>query len=303
VIIPAPLRPGDTVGVVAPAGPPDPELLEAGIDFLRCQHLKVVLRVSPERHKGYLAGTDRERASDFNTMLRDPSIRGIFLARGGYGTMRILEQLDLDALERDPILICGMSDGTALQLYVYQRLGLVTVSGPMIAGQVGQGLDPWTARSFVEGLRARWHGVDIFRNGTPNLKVVREGHGIGPLLGGCLSLVSALTGTSLLPDFSGAILVLEDVSEPLYRLDRMITQLRLAGVFDTIAGLVLGYFLGPRGADLSREVEHLILESTLQRPFPIVSGFPHGHRLPNLAFPHGMTAELDASIPVIRLVA
>jgi muramoyltetrapeptide carboxypeptidase len=301
--MPEPLKPGDTVGVAAPAGPPRSDWLEAGVDFLRSHSFEVVLGANIHKKSPYLAGTDQQRASDFNAMLRDPSVRAILLARGGYGTMRILRLLDLDALRKDPIIICGMSDGTALQLYLYRHLRLATLSGPMIAGQVAQRLDSWTAENFMEGLCTRWQGVDIFRDKRLTLRVARHGRCVGPLLGGCLSLVTALLGTHCLPDFSGAVLVLEDVSEPLYRLDRMITQLQLAGIFDAIEGLVLGYFLGPRGADFSREVEQMVLEITRKHDFPIVSGFPHGHRLPNLMFAHGLTGELDTAIPTLKLGA
>ncbi|MDQ1238148.1 MAG: muramoyltetrapeptide carboxypeptidase, partial [Thermodesulfobacteriota bacterium] len=202
LLIPAPLRPGDIVGVAAPAGPPRSDWLKAGVDFLRSHEFEVVLGANIHKQSAYLAGTDQQRADDFNAMLRDPSVRAILLARGGYGTMRILRLLDLNALKEDPIIICGMSDGTALQLYLYRHLGLITLSGPMIAAQVGQRLDSWTAENFLKGLRARWQGADIFRDERLDLRIARHGRCVGPLLGGCLSLVTALLGTHCLPKFS-----------------------------------------------------------------------------------------------------
>ncbi len=302
VVVPDPLHVGDAVAVVAPCSPPSEELLYEGVRFLRSLNLKVVLGAHISIRRDYLAGSDSERAADLNAAFGDPEIRAVFLARGGYGCMRILDRLDLQSLAGDPKILCGMSDATAIQLYLYKELGLVTFSGPMVAGQLGGGLDPWSEQSYVRGLFQPWSGMRLSADhGT--FRVVRSGRGAGALIGGCLSIVSALLGTPYLPQFSGAILLLEDVNEPLYRLDRMFTQLRLAGVYDSISGMVLGHFIGPDGNDLGAEVENLAYERTQGFEFPIVARFSHGHRLPNLTLPHGMHAELDASSPCLAFVS
>ncbi len=139
ILIPGPLASGDTVGVVAASGPPVQETLAAGLQFMERKGFRVVTGCHVSEREGYLAGTDGQRCEDLNTMLRSPEIRAILLARGGYGSMRIIEDLDLDAVTRDPKLIVGMSDVTALQLSLYARCGLVTFSGPMLAGRLEKG--------------------------------------------------------------------------------------------------------------------------------------------------------------------
>jgi len=301
--IPRPLHVGDAVAVVAPCSPPAQELLDVGVRFLSSLNLKVVLGTHIGRRRDYLAGADSERAADLNAAFGDPEVRGVFFARGGYGCMRILDRLDVHALAGDPKIVCGMSDATAIQLYLYKELGLVTFSGPMVAGQLGSNLDPWSEQSYLRGLFQPWTGRQQSGADHGKLRALRPGRGQGPLIGGCLSIVSALVGTPYFPELSGAILLLEDVNEPLYRLDRMFTQLRLAGIYDSLSGMVLGHFIGPDGSDLGAEVEDLVYDRTQGFAFPIVSRFPHGHRLPNLTLPHGMHAELDASGPWLVFVS
>ncbi|MGB9617072.1 MAG: S66 peptidase family protein [Desulfomonilaceae bacterium] len=301
--IPRPLHVGDAVAVVAPCSPPAQNLLDEGVRFLRALGLKATLGAHIRRRRDYLAGSDSERAEDLNAAFANPEIRAVFFARGGYGCMRILDRLDLQALAADPKIVCGMSDAVAIQLYLYKELGLVTFSGPMVAGQLGGKLDLWSEKSYLRGLFQPWTGRQPSGAEQGKLTAIRPGRGAGPLIGGCLSIVSALVGTPYFPDLSGAILLLEDVNEPLYRLDRMFTQLRLAGIYDSISGMVLGHFIAPDGRDLGAEVETLVYERTQQFDFPIVSRFPHGHRLPNLTLPHGMHAELDASGPSLEFVS
>lgn len=296
-VIPPPLQIGDTIAVVAPCSPPSMEYLEKGVRFLRSLKLNVVYGNNISKRSGYLAGTDDERASDLNDAFVNEEVRGVFLARGGYGCMRIIDRLDLEGLSRDPKILFGMSDATAIQLFIYKELGLVSFSGPMVAGQLGRGLDPWSEESYIQSLFVRQGGGWASCERQGRIKVIRHGSAKGPLLGGCISIVSELLGTPYMPALSGAILLLEDVNEPMYRLDRMFTQLRLAGIYDRISGIVLGHFIGSDGSDLSDHVEDLVLEMTKQFEFPVVSRFPHGHGLPNVTLPHGMTAILDTSVP------
>lgn len=290
--IPRALIPGDTVGVVAASGPVAPAMLESGLQFLSEHGFQVRPGCHVEQRNAYLAGTDAQRCSDVNDMLRDPEISGVLFARGGYGSMRLLESLDYEALHDNPKILVGMSDVTALQLAVFSQCGLVSLAGPMIAGQVGRGLDPLSTEWFLRGLMEPLAGRNLF---APEfeIRVVRHGHAEGPMIGGCLSLVTALMGTEFAPDYLGTILFLEEVHEPLYRIDRMLTQLRLAGVLDTIGGIVAGYFLGPHGKSLEDEVACLLLAFTRENPVPIVSRFPHGHTLPNVTIPHGVRVNLN----------
>jgi muramoyltetrapeptide carboxypeptidase len=262
------------------------------VAYLEERGFSVRLGCFVDERQSYLAGTDEQRCADLNDMLRDPEISGICLARGGYGAMRLLEKLDYDAVRRQPKLLIGMSDVTALQLSLFNRCGLVTLAGPMIAGQVGKGLDELSAQWLVKGLTEPLAARDLF-DVNSDLRVLRPGQARGCIVGGCLSLVTALLGTEFSPDYSETILFLEEVHESLYRVDRMLTQLRLAGVFDVASAIICGHFLGPGGKRLDRDVDKVLLDLTRGRPLPIVAGFPHGHTLPNVTIPHGIPVELN----------
>ena len=211
-------------------------------------------------------------------MLTLPEVRAIVFARGGYGVMRLLESLDCEAISRDPKLLLGMSDITALQLSLYARCNLVTFSGPMIAGQVSRGLDPLSEEWLRLSLSEPVDGKDLMPPPNSGPIVLRHGLAHGPLLGGCLSLVASLLGTPHCPDLSGSVLFLEDVHEPPYRIDRMLVHLKLAGILGKISGLLLGHFIGPRGENVSDDVERITLELTQDNPVPIVSRHPTGIR-------------------------
>lgn len=292
-LIPRPLRPGDRLGVVASSGPPVAELLSEGLRFFEARGFQVVKGCHVHERNGYLAGTDDQRCEDLNSMLRDPDIRAILFARGGYGLMRLLDSIDHEGVIRDPKVLIGMSDVTALQLSLYSQCGLVTFAGPMIAGQVGQGLDSVSEESLIRALTGRLGGHNFFAEGNDSIRVLRHGRVTAPLVGGCLSLITALLGTRHCPDYAGKLLLLEDVNEAPYRVDRMLTQLKLAGILGRVEGVILGYFDGPGGKDIAEDVEHILLELTAANPVPVISGFPHGHRLPNLTIPIGLKVELD----------
>lgn len=297
LIIPAPLKRGDLVGIVAPSGPTDTELLNMGIEFLRGLGFNVLAGCNVNAQCGYLAGPDGQRCRDFNAMLREPRVRGVCFARGGYGVMRILDAIDIEAVRTDPKILLGMSDITALQLSLFTRAGLVTFAGPMPAGQMAAGLDSVSAESLVTALTTPVEPRDLFIS-SPGVRVLRSGKASGVLIGGCLSLVCALLGTAHSPDYADAILFLEDVNEPAYRIDRMLTQLKLAGILARIRGMVLGHFMGSdENGNLGSTVEKIALELTEDNPVPVVSRFLHGHTLPNLTVPHGAPADLDTHIP------
>jgi muramoyltetrapeptide carboxypeptidase len=291
-LIPNPIELGDLIGVVSPSGPVDSMLLEKGISFLRNRDFRVALGRHANDRTGYLAGSDEYRASDLNAMLTDPEIGCILFARGGYGVMRILDSLKLDNLRSRAQLLVGMSDLTALQLSLFTQVRLVTYSGPMVAGQIANGLDSFSELALMHALTKPLPGRELLTTSERPVTILRHGSARGFLLGGCLSIITALLGTSHMPDFTGAIVFLEDVNEPLYRLDRMLTHLKLAGVFDRIKGIVLGHFIGPKSEDLAEPVEELALRLVTHPDIPVVSRYPHGHALPNITLPHGAPVRL-----------
>jgi muramoyltetrapeptide carboxypeptidase len=300
LLIPKALKHGDVVGVTAASGPASSDLLSQGIVFLQELGFRVKTGCHLYEKNGYLAGTDGQRCEDLNAMLGDPDVRAIIFARGGYGVMRLLDRLDRKSIIQDPKILVGMSDITALQLSLFNRFNLLTFSGPMVAGQVGEGLDDASKESFVRALKAPLNGRNLWPPDS-SIRVLRKGSAQGRLIGGCLSLVAALMGTTHVPDFQDSILFLEDVNEPPYRIDRMLMQLRLAGALGEVGALVLGHFLGPEGEDLGSEVDGIVMELTKERPVPIISGFPHGHVLPNVTLPHGAPVRLDTDTQTLKV--
>jgi muramoyltetrapeptide carboxypeptidase len=248
--------------------------------------LDVVSPVSGESSKpDYLAGSDEYRASRFNEFVQDPEIKGIFCARGGYGSLRILPDIAYDKLRATPKPLVGFSDITALLLACHVKTGLVCYHGPTVstlATSDQETIDSfWTALSSSEPLELLFAEAVCLKSGSC----------AGSVLGGNLTTLIHLMGTFYLPPFSGAILFLEDRGEPLYRIDRMLTQLIHSGLVQEISGLILGDFSdnGPRD-----ELNSLVQERFARNSFPILSGAPVGHGRRNLTLPLGLPATLDA---------
>jgi muramoyltetrapeptide carboxypeptidase len=256
------------------------------------------------RH-GTFAGTDAERVDDLNHFLRDPEIRMIMAVRGGYGCGRLLEAVDFEAARRDPKWVVGYSDLTALQMGLLAKLGLVTVSGPMAGVEFRGTPDPFTDEHFWSLVRGREEGRNLGNPEEEPWIPVRGGCAEGPLIGGCFSLVMSLFGTPYLPALDGAILVLEDIHEHLHRLDRMLVQLRLAGVLDRIAGLVLGQFTDCGPAEPGKpalNLPEIFGEVLAGLKVPCVRGYAYGHEARKRSLPWGVRARLDVDSGTFLLV-
>ncbi len=292
---PEKLRHGDTIGIVGPASPAAEDRLQRGLAYLVGQGFKLKLGHSVRRTHGYLAGSDEERASDFNRMLADPEVKAIFCIRGGYGTPRLLQRIDYGLAERHPKIVLGYSDLTALQLALFARAQLVSFSGPMVAVEMAEGLEPFTARALWDAVM---QGESVLALGPANarLRCLKPGAAQGPLLGGCLSMLCALMGTPYLPDLTGAILFIEDIGEEPYRIDRQLTQLKHAGVLHKLAGLAIGRFedCAPKGPAPSLTLEEVFEEVLSDVDIPVVSGLPYGHLPKKRTIPVGVQARLDA---------
>lgn len=281
---PSPLAPSDKVSIVAPAGPFDREGFDVGLGVLRS-------RYQPSFNEDifsqalYLAGDDQRRLSELVSACADPNTRAVFCARGGYGAMRLLSRLDPSTFPLKPLV--GFSDITALHC-AWQTLGRVSIHGPVLT-QLGRS-PPQVVERLWEVLESRSAVSPL--TGT---ETYVPGHVEGRLLGGNLSVFSRLIGTPYLPDLRGAVLLLEDVGERPYRLDRMWTHLKLAGVFKDLAGIVLGEFTGcdePNGSHTSAQV---LVELARAEGLPCAAGFSIGHGTINLAVPLGVQVRLDAT--------
>ena len=279
------LRPGDTIGITAPASPFDHEQFYLGVGLLETAGFKVLVPKNLFLKNGYLAGTDAQRAELFMDMFTDPIVNAVLCARGGFGSMRILPLIDYDCIREKPKIVVGFSDLTALLAALYSRCGLVTFHGPVVAGLPG--LDEQSLVALLSAI-AGPAPVDI---SAEHGETVSPGSGTGPVLAGNLTTLCHLIGTPYMPPTQGHLLLLEDRGEAPYRLDRMLSQLRLAGCFETIAGLAFGSFDDCGQPD---ELSRIVEDHFTDKRFPVLTGLDVGHGKRNLTIPIGITATLDA---------
>jgi len=289
---PPPLRPGDRVGVAALSGDVDAAALARGLEALRALGYAPVPARNLGRLSGVFAGGDDERLDAFHELAADHSLAAILFARGGYGLMRLLPRLDWDLIARRPRAWVGYSDLTPFLLQVVERLGLVAFHGPMVAPDFGRGLDAAELASFAAALAGRAQSFPV--------RSLVGGDAEGVLLGGCLSLLAATLGTPWAPRLDGAIAFLEDVNEPLYRLDRMLTHLRLSGSLDAVHAIVAG----PFGGEWEQAVAgagHWHRETLSALRVPVAYGLSSGHAVPNFTLPLGAGARLDGARGELRV--
>jgi muramoyltetrapeptide carboxypeptidase len=285
-----PITAGTRVALVAPSGPLKPGDLDRAIANTRQLGWEPVVGTYADEKQDYFAGPDELRIGDFNAALRDDSIAAIWCLRGGYGAMRLLEQLDFKALKRSPKAIIGFSDITALHAAVGLKADVCSIHGPTARGV----LTPFSEKS----LRAATSRRDQPAGVAPNAVTLVSGKARGRLMGGNLSLLSAIHGTPWQPSYEGAILVLEDVNEAPYRIERMLLQLRLSGDLQKCAGIAFGQFTNPSEdasiGGTSRSIADVVAEAARIAGVPAISGIPLGHIEEQWSLPLGADAELDA---------
>jgi muramoyltetrapeptide carboxypeptidase len=292
VVRPPALRKGDRVGLVAPSSPFEREALAAGIRFLESEGFLVTHQTDLlERRKGFLAGSDRERADEVRRMFEDPEVSAVFAVRGGYGAQRILDKLDPAQIRRHPKIFLGYSDATCLLNYFLQAARLVCFHGPVV-NEMGRLSD--LTRDCLLRLLTRAEPLGPVPAG--HIRWIRTGHAQAPIVGGNLSLLCSTLGTPWEVETRGRLLLLEDRGEMPYRVDRMLVQLRQAGKLSSIAGLLFGAFQGNRSAEQGREreaMDRVIEENTRDLGVPVVCGLPVGHGEHNIPLPLGVMAEID----------
>lgn len=300
------LNPGDTVGVVAPASAVGSD---DGLDraewWIKGMGLVPKFGSHAGDRDGYLAGTDANRAADINAMYADPEVRAVFAVRGGWGGARILPLLDWDAIRANPKLFIGFSDVTAIHLAFAQRAGYATIHG-------GNASSSWQPQSWESLWRLAFSGDKAVLGGPEaeaqsgrTARTIHGGKATGRLLGGNLTIVSTLMGTGWLPDFKGAILFAEDTNEAEYRVDRMLQQLRLAGVLGELSGIVFGQCTGCRTTEPDYNgftLDQVIDQYLTPLGIPAFTGANIGHVAGQLSLPSGARVELDADARTIRLL-
>lgn len=293
-----PLGRGAKVALVAPAGVISrDEDIERACDNVRSFGWEPLLGDHVRKQSGYLAGIDADRLHDINSAFASEEVDAIWCLRGGYGTLRLLATIDYPALRRRPRPVIGFSDITALHAAIHRKCGIVTFHGP-------------TARSKITDFSRESLAAALLEQrdpcgAAPNGRVLRPGRVTGRIVGGNLALISALIGTPFAPNFDGAILILEDIGEAIYRIDRMLRQLILAGALQRCAGIVAGDFRPPRDEinDDNRTLDEVLVEAATLAGIPCLAGAPFGHIADQWTIPLGAIAELDSDARTLRVLS
>ena len=292
-MLPPALHPSrSTIAIATPASPPrDLAAFESGIAYLKSLGFNIKRGRLDFPDKGYLSGADELRAEELNAFIRDPEVDAIFCTRGGYGSLRILSLLDFETASNFPKLLVGYSDITALQLAFYKKSGWTSLSGPMVAVEWPH-LDEQAEEQFWQ--MASGAACAPLMNITGEaFNPLKEGSVSGVLLGGNLAVLTKMVGTPYLPSLEGAILFLEDVNEPAHKIDAMLAQLKLSGIWDQLGGLLLGQFTDQENPDhTSPEIIEVFRDYCVNVPFPVASGLRDGHFPIKNAMPIGVQANL-----------
>ncbi len=294
-ILPPRLQAGDTIGVFHPAGPiEDLAAFESGLHILRKIGLQVRHHRPDDSGPDYLAACDKERIRELHTLWADDEVKALITARGGYGCLRIITNLDQDFLRSHPKLLIGFSDLTVLLNGIFTKTGLITLHGPGVTSL------PRIENVSLDHFREQLAGKFRSYANISGLEILRPTMGQGHMIGGNLTTLAHLIGTPWQPQFAGNILFLEDTAEPVYKLDRMLTHLSCCGLLDNLSGLILGVF-DPGHDDslemirLSEQIWNRVLELTKSTSYPIWGGFPAGHQRDNYPLPIGMEAVMDST--------
>jgi muramoyltetrapeptide carboxypeptidase len=286
IIVPPFLQPGDTIGIATPASPYKHQALQEGINLLKEWGFQILLGRKRISRKGYLAGTDRERAEELMELFLNPEIQAVLCSRGGYGSIRILDYLDFGIIKRYPKFFMGFSDITVLLAAFWKKAGLLAFHGPMVTTL--SRLTPRSLNRVKATLTGHYH-LELPLN---KKKALFPGSAKGVLLGGNLTLLVHLIGTPYEPVWDRAILFLEDCGEEPYRLDRLLMHLKLRGCLKKVSAILLGNFTGSGRGELSRNMIKAILGDL---NIPVWTGLPVGHGPQNIPFPMGAPAFLDGN--------
>lgn len=291
------LKTGDTIGLVAPSSAlRQVDGLKKSVKILTEQGFKIVVGESCGKKYGYLSGNDEIRAGDINRMFQDNNIDAVFCLKGGYGTPRILDKLDYDMIKENPKIFIGYSDITAIHIALNQNCDLVTFHGPMAASDMLENFDEFSKESYLNAITSLQPLGQLKNPIGFEIKSLIPGKVTGKIVGGNLSLVSATIGTPYEIDTKGKILLLEDIDEFTYSIDRMLTQLRLSGKLKDCVGIILGNYTNclPQYEDFDHTLMDVFNDIIVHAKRPTIYNFMAGHCIPKITIPLGVEAVLDA---------
>lgn len=298
-IKPKPLNEGDTLGLVAPGSPIyEASVFEKMLKDLQELGFKLKLGEHVRSQRGYLAGTDRQRAEDLMNMFKDPEVHGIMCIRGGWGSNRILPLLDFELVKSNPKVFCGFSDITSLHMAFYHKSDLYTFHSPV-------GKSEWNAFTVKAFRDIVSEGKKTTFKVPPDVDdsfTIQPGEADGILLGGNLSVLVSMIGSGYLPSFENAILFLEDIGESVYRVDRMLTQLKLAGILDQISGFVFGKCSDCSAGNNSLSLQEVFDDHIKPLNIPAFYGAMISHEGYNITLPVGISARINSVQKTIQIL-
>ncbi len=299
ILKPKRLKHGDVIGIVSPASSPDdPIKIENGVKYLEKLGYRTEVGKNVAKYNGYLAGTDDERLDDLHNMFKNKNVNAIFCIRGGYGSTRLLDKIDYKIIANNPKIFVGYSDINALQMAFFTKCGLITFAGPMVAVDFIDEVSPYTEEIFWNMITSN---KKIGRVENPNKEkffILNKGRAQGRILGGNVSIINSLIGTEYLPKLKDSVLLLEEINEAPYRIDRMLNQLRIMKVFKNVRGIILGDFV--KCVEYDTEKRTLSLNDVIVDYFdglkiPVIYNFRHGHLHEKVTIPFGLRTVLNAS--------
>lgn len=299
IVKPEKLEKGDLIGLVSPASlPADLSRINKGVSYLENMGYQVEVGKNVGSQRGYLAGTDEQRLEDLHDMFANKEVKAIFSVRGGYGSGRLLEKIDYDLIRKNPKIFVGYSDITALQMAFLKNTGLVTFAGPMVAVDFHDEVDPFAEEIFWSTLTSKNKIGKIKNPEDENFYILSHGRDEGMIIGGNLSILCSLMGTEYEPDYQDKILIIEEIGEVPFRVDRMFNQLRLAGVFKKVRGVILGRFVDCYESDdkkSSLSLNDVIADYFANLDIPVFYNIKHGHIRQNITIPFGLNVKLNTS--------
>jgi muramoyltetrapeptide carboxypeptidase len=299
IIKPNKLKKGDLIGIISPASSPgDLSLIKSGVQYIEGLGYHTILGNNVGKSRGYLAGTDEERADDIHQMFADKRVKAIFCLRGGYGAFRLLDKIDYKIIRNNPKIFIGFSEITSLQMAFLRKANLITFAGPMVVPNFSKEVSTFTEENFWRIISSNKKPERIKFPKINKLSLLSSNEVSGIIIGGNLAVFTSLLGTGYLPDLKNKILFLEDISEPPYKIDRMFNQLRLNKVFKKVKGIILGSFVDCNESDVKKKTlsfEEVCDHYLSPLDIPVIRSFPHGHIKDIVTLPIGLKIKLNVT--------
>ncbi len=296
---PKKLNKKDVIGIISPASSTDEfTRVERGVKYLEGLGYRVKVGANVGKNHGYLAGTDKERVDDIHSMFKDKNVKAIFTVRGGYGAFRLLDKIDYRIVKNNPKIFVGYSEITSLQMAFLEKAGLMTFAGPMVAVDFYDEISSYTEENFWEIITSNKKPGKLKFPDDQKLPYLQKGIASGRLIGGNLAVFAALLGTDYFPNLTGKILMIEDIGELPYRVDRLLNQLRLSGTFKKVKGIILGRFVDCHEHDPNKKtltLGEVISDYVASLKIPSIYTFPHGHIKDFVTIPFGLKVNINAA--------